>query len=87
LANINATPNDNREADVANAGGSLAESANFTRGGSPPTPDHDADQPTRASRVKTEQSRLIQWAKKNRKLGSGRLPPEFTRGGEHQVFF
>jgi serine/threonin/tyrosin kinase-like protein len=72
---------------MANVGRALAESADFTRGGGPPAPDHDADQPTRESRVKTEQSRLIEWAKKKSKLGSGRLPPEFSRGGEHQVFF
>jgi hypothetical protein len=72
---------------MAHVGGSLAESAYFTRGGGAPAPDHDADQPARASRVKAEQSRLIKWAKAKGKLGSGRLPPEFTRGGEHQVFF
>lgn len=72
---------------MADIGGSLAQSAHFTRGGGPPAPDHDADQPARASRIKKEQIRLIQWAKENGKLGSGRLPPEFTRGGEHQVYF
>jgi serine/threonin/tyrosin kinase-like protein len=84
---INAERNDKQKASVAHIGGTLAESANVTRGSGAPTPDHDAYQPARASRIKAEQSRLIEWAKKRDKLGSGRLPPEFTRGGEHQVFF
>jgi hypothetical protein len=41
---------------------------------------------SRTKRVETEQRQLIQWAKENRRLG-GRLPPEFGRGGEHQVYF
>jgi hypothetical protein len=66
----------------------LELSAHFTRGGGAPAPDHDADHASRASRVEAEQRRLIQWAKANSKLGvGGRLPPEFARGGEHQVFF
>jgi hypothetical protein len=66
----------------------LESSAHFTRGGGAPTPDHDADHASRTKRVEAEQRRLIQWAKENRKLGSsGRLPPVFGRGGEHQVFF
>lgn len=85
LKDINATPND-KQADVANVGGALAESAYFTRGGGPPNPDHDAYQSARDNRVEAEQSRLIEWAKAHGKLG-GRLPPEFTRGGEHQVYF
>ena len=64
----------------------LKSSADFTRGGGAPTPDHDADHASRTKRVEAEQRRLIQWAKENRKLG-GRLPPEFGRGGEHQVYF
>jgi hypothetical protein len=64
----------------------LKSSADFTRGGGAPTPDHDADYASRTKRVEAERRRLIQWAKENRKLG-GRLPPEFGRGGEHQVYF
>lgn len=66
----------------------LESSSHFTRGGGSPTPDHDASDTDRRRRVEAEQRRLIQWAQENRKLGSsGRLPPEFTRGGEHLVFF
>ena len=64
----------------------LESAADFTRGGSAPTPDHDAAHASRTRRVEAEQQWLVQWAKENRKLG-GRLPPEFTRGGEHQVYF
>jgi hypothetical protein len=71
---------------VADARRALESSAYFTRGGSAPTPDHDADYASRTKRVEVEQRRLVQWAKENRKLGR-RLPPEFGRGGEHQVFF
>jgi hypothetical protein len=85
---IDATHDDNRKAAVANACRTLESAAHFTRGGGAPTPDHDADYARRASRVEEEQRRLIQWAKENRKLGfSGRLPPVFARGGEHEVFF
>lgn len=87
MKDTNATPDGHREANLADLGGTLAESANYTRGGGPPTPDHDADQSTRASRIEAEQVRLIQWAKEKGKLGAGRLPPEFTHGGEHWVFF
>ncbi|MGN6553780.1 MAG: hypothetical protein ACTHLW_08670 [Verrucomicrobiota bacterium] len=71
---------------MADASRPLKSSADFTRGGGPPAPDHDADYATRTKRVEIEQRRLIQWAKENQKLG-GRLPPEFGRGGEHQVYF
>lgn len=64
----------------------LESSADYARGGGAPAPDHDAAHAHRTRRVETEQQRLIQWAKENQKLG-GRLPPEFTRGGEHQVYF
>ena len=85
---INARPDDNRESPMANARRPLASAADFTRGGGPPAPDHDADNTSRASRVGAEQRRLIQWAQENGKLGvSGRLPPVFARGGEHQVYF
>jgi len=85
---INATPDDNRKSPVADARRPLESAAHFARGGGPPTPDHDAADAHRASRVKTEQRRLIQWAQENGKLGfSGRLPPVFARGGEHQVYF
>ena len=73
---------------MADARRTLESAAHFTRGGGAPTPDHDADHASRASRVEVEQARLIEWAKENRKLGtSGRLPPVFARGGEHQVYF
>lgn len=73
---------------MANARGTLESSAHFTRGGSAPAPDHDASYASRTKRLKTEQRRLIQWAKENGKVGvSGRLLPGLTRGGEHQVFF
>ena len=73
---------------MADARRALESSAYFTRGGGPPAPDHDADYASRSIRVEAEQRQLIQWAKENGKLGfSGRLPPEFARGGEHQVFY
>lgn len=85
---INATPDDKRESPVAHAGRPLESAAHFTRGGGSPAPDHDAPDADRRKRVKVEQRRLIQWAKENGKLGtSGRLPPVFARGGEHQVYF
>jgi hypothetical protein len=71
---------------MADARRTLESSVDFTGGGCAPTPGHDADYASRTKRVETEQRRLIQWAKENRKLG-GRLPPEFGRGGEHQVYF
>ena len=83
---IDGTPNDARKAAVADARRTLESSSDFTRGGGAPTPDHDADYAGRTKRVELEQQRLIQWATENRKLGS-RLPPEFGRGGEHQVYF
>lgn len=71
---------------MANAGRTLESAADFARGGGAPTPDHDAAHTNRTRRVEAEQQRLVQWAEENRKLG-GRLPPEFARGGEHQVYF
>jgi hypothetical protein len=85
---INGTPNDQREACVADAGRTLESAARHTCGGGAPAPDHDSDLATRKKRVEGEQRRLIQWAQENGKLGRGRrLPPEFGRGGEHQVYF
>jgi hypothetical protein len=73
---------------VANTGRTLESAARFTRGGGPPVPDHDSDHASRRKRVEIEQRRLVQWAEENEKLGSsGRLPPEFGRGGEHLVYF
>ena len=73
---------------MADARRTLESAADFTRGGGAPAPDHDADHASRTVRVEAEQQRLIQWAKENGKLGpGGRLLPEFTRGGEHQVYF
>ena len=73
---------------MADARRALESSAHDTRGGGAPAPDHDADHARRSKRVEAEQRRLIQWAKENGKLGfSGRLPPVFACGGEHQVYF
>ena len=73
---------------MADARRTLESAADFTRGGGPPAPDHDADYAGRTGRVKAEQSRLLQWAQENGKVGpSDRLPPVFARGGEHEVFF
>jgi hypothetical protein len=86
----NATSSDSqegREAAVANARRTLESSADFTRGGGPPAPDHDADHASRAGRVKAEQQRLIQWARQNGKLGFSSRLPVFARGGEHEVYF
>ena len=84
----NATPDDNRKSPVAHSRRPLESAADFSRGGGPPTPDHDSDYATRAKRVEVEQRRLIQWAQENAKLGrSRRLPLEFGRGGEHLVYF
>ena len=84
----NGTPNDIRQSAMADARRTLESAADFTRGGGAPAPDHDADNASRSSRVETEQRRLIQWAKENGKIGfSGRLPPVFAQGGEHQVYF
>jgi hypothetical protein len=85
---INGTPNDQREAGVADSGRTLESAAHYTRGGGAPAPDHDSDLATRAKRVEVEHRRLIQWAQENGKLGrGGRRLPEFGRGGEHQVYF
>jgi hypothetical protein len=85
---INASPDDIRKAAVADARRTLEAAAHFTRGGGAPTPDHDADYACRAGRIEAEQRRLIQWAEENGKLAfSGRLPPVFAQGGEHDVFF
>jgi hypothetical protein len=88
LHRINGTSNNQRQVSVANAGRTLESAARYARGGGSAAPDHDSDHATRAKRVEVEQQRLIQWAKETGKLGrSHRLPPEFGRGGEHQVYF
>ena len=83
---VNGTPSDQQQTGMANALRPLESAAHFTRGGGSPAPDHDADYASRTKRVEVEQRRLIQRAQENQKLG-GRLPPEFGRGGEHQVYF
>lgn len=88
LPAINATDAHHRKTALAHPQRALESSAHFTRGGGPPAPDHDADHATRTRRVAAEQRRLLQWAQAHGKLGfSGRLPPEFARGGEHRVFY
>lgn len=73
---------------MADSTGTLDACAEFTRGGGPATPDHDADHAAREIRVATERKRLVQWAEKNGRLKkSHRALPEFARGGEHLVFF
>jgi hypothetical protein len=73
---------------MADTGRTLESAARYARGGGAPAPDHDSDHATRAKCVEIEQQRLIRWAQENGKLGRGRrLPLEFGRGGEHQVYF
>jgi hypothetical protein len=73
---------------MAHAGGALESCAEFTARGRTPAPDHDADYSSRSKRVEEEQRLLLQWAQQNPKLGhTGRLPPAFAKGGEHEVFF
>ncbi|HEY3761344.1 MAG TPA: hypothetical protein VGN23_06315 [Verrucomicrobiae bacterium] len=85
---IHGTSSTNRETRMANSGRTLESAARYARGGGSPAPDHDSDHATRTKRVEIEQRRLIQWAEENKKLGrSHRLPLEFGRGGEHQVYF
>ena len=69
---------------MADARRALESSADFTRGGTPPVPDHDATERQRAERIAAEQRRLIDWAKAHGKLG-GRLPKDDVGGGEHIV--
>jgi hypothetical protein len=67
---------------VADARRAIESSADFTRGGTPPVPDHDATERQRAERIAAEQCRLIAWAKAHGKLG-GRIPKDDVGGGEH----
>jgi hypothetical protein len=69
---------------MADARRAIESSADFTRGGTPPIPDHDATERQRAERIEAEQRRLIAWAKAHGKLG-GRLPKDDVGGGEHIV--
>lgn len=57
---MNATPNEQSGSGMANTRWTLESSADFTRGGGAPTPDHDADYAARTKRVEIEQQRLIQ---------------------------
>ena len=69
---------------MADARRAIESSADFTRGGTPPVPGHDATERQRAERIEAEQRRLIAWAKAHGKLG-GRLPKDDVGGGEHIV--
>ena len=69
---------------MADARRAIESSADFTRGGTPPVPDHDAAERQRTERIEAEQRRLIAWAKAHGKLG-GRLPKDDVGGGEHTV--
>ena len=69
---------------MADARRAIESSADFTRGGTPPVPDHDASERQRAERIEAEQRRLVAWAKEHGKLG-GRLPKDDVGGGEHIV--
>ena len=71
-------------ADTARA---LESSADFTRGGGAPAPDHDASEQTRSERVAKEQRLLLEWARTNGRLSRKVGFPEWARGGEHSVFF
>ena len=66
---------------MADARRAIESSADFTRGGTPPVPDHDATERQRAERIEAEQRRLVAWAKAHGKLG-GRLPKDDVGGGE-----
>ena len=84
----NGTSHDQQQVGLAHLARPHESAAHFTRGGGPPAPGHDASLASRTSRIKAEQCRLLQWAEENGKLGSRRrLPPEFTHGGEHTVFY
>ena len=71
---------------MANAQRTLESSADFTRGSTQATPDHDAPERERTARVEAEQRRLVEWAEANGNLG-GQIPPEDASGGEHLVHF
>jgi hypothetical protein len=81
---INAKHDDNQKAAMADARRAIESSADFTRGGTPPVPDHDATERQRAERIEAEQRRLIAWAKAHGKLG-GRLPKDDVGGGQSIV--
>ena len=72
---------------MADPSGALESSADFTRGGGAPTPDHDATEQARSERLATEQRRLLEWASANGRLTRRSTFPEMARGGEHSVFF
>jgi hypothetical protein len=81
---INAISDDKRKAAMADARRAFESSSDFTRGGTPPVPDHDATECQRAERIEAEQRRLTTWAQAHGKLG-GRLPKDDVGGGEHIV--
>ena len=49
---------------MADARRAIESSADFTRGGTPPVPGHDATERQRAERIEAEQRRLIAWPKR-----------------------
>ena len=88
---INAKHDDNQEAAMADARRAIESSADFTRGGTPPVPDHDATERQRAERIEAEQRRLIAWAKAHVKAGGGRRKafnrrPERFNGTSARVY-
>ena len=64
----------------------LEAAARFCRGGLNPAPDHDSTDLIRSAKVRTEQARLVEWAKANHKLGRT-IPEVDGSGGEHLVWF
>ena len=84
VKHIHGSSNDEETSGVADASGTLASAAEFTRGGAAPVPDNDSTESERGARIKAEQQRLIAWAKAHGKLG-GKLPGNDGGGGEHIV--
>lgn len=72
---------------MANSRWTLEACALYTRGGTPPAPDHDASFAARQDRLAAEKQRLVDYARACRALrDSDRDFPADTEGGEHKVF-